>query len=59
MLKDTGNTAMQNDFKDILDEKKIAELATSKDAQEAFFGKDGLIVYSGPNRTPIPVLVER
>ncbi|MFO1259186.1 MAG: IS256 family transposase [Gammaproteobacteria bacterium] len=26
-----------------MDEKKIAELATSKDAQEAFFGKNGLI----------------
>lgn len=34
---------MQKYLKDILDEKKIAELATSKDAQEAFFGKNGLI----------------
>lgn len=34
---------MQKDLKDIIDEKKIAELATSKDAQEAFFGKNGLI----------------
>lgn len=34
---------MHKDLKDLLDEKKIAELATSKDAQEAFFGKNGLI----------------
>lgn len=34
---------MHKDLKDIIDEKKIAELATSKDAQEAFFGKNGLI----------------
>ncbi len=37
MLTDTGNTAMHKDFKDIIDEEKLAELATSKDAQEAFF----------------------
>lgn len=43
MLTDTGNTAMHKDFKDIIDEEKLAELATSKDAQEAFFGKEGLI----------------
>ena len=43
MLKDTGNIAMHKDLKDLLDDKKIAELATSKDAQEAFFGKNGLI----------------
>src|SRR5579872_5582696 len=43
MLTDTGNNAMQKDFKDIIDEKKIAELATSPNAQEAFFGKNGLI----------------
>lgn len=34
---------MHKDLKGIIDEKKIAELATSKDAQEAFFGKNGLI----------------
>jgi len=34
---------MHKDLKALLDEKKIAELATSKDAQEAFFGKNGLI----------------
>lgn len=34
---------MQKDLKDIIDEKKIAELATSPNAQEAFFGKNGLI----------------
>ena len=43
MLIDTGETAMDKDLKDLVDEKKIAELATSKDAQEAFFGKNGLI----------------
>jgi len=44
MLTDTGKLAMQKeDFKDILDEKKIAELAISPNAQEAFFGKNGLI----------------
>lgn len=43
MLTDTGNTAMHKDFKDIIDQEKLAELATSKDAQEAFFGKEGLI----------------
>jgi putative transposase len=43
MLTDTGNHAMQKDLKDIIDEKKIAELATSPNAQEAFFGKKGLI----------------
>ena len=43
MLTDTGYTAMHKDLKELLDEKKIAELATSKDAQEAFFGKNGLI----------------
>ena len=34
---------MHKDLKDLVDEKKIAKLATSKDAQEAFFGKNGLI----------------
>lgn len=43
MLTDTGNDAMQKDYKDIIDEKKIAELATSANAQEAFFGRNGLI----------------
>lgn len=43
MLTDTGYNAMQNNLKDIIDEKKIAELATSPNAQEAFFGKNGLI----------------
>lgn len=43
MLTDTGNLAMQKDLKEIIDEKKIAELATSPNAQEAFFGKNGLI----------------
>lgn len=43
MLTDTGNNAMQKDLKDIIDDKTIAELATSPNAQEAFFGKNGLI----------------
>ena len=43
MLEDTGKIAMHKDLKDLLDKEKIAELATSKDAQEAFFGKNGLI----------------
>ncbi len=43
MLTDTGNNAMHKDLKDIIDEKRIAELATSENAQEAFFGKNGLI----------------
>lgn len=29
MLTDTGNDATQKDYKGIIDEKKIAELATS------------------------------
>lgn len=33
---------MQKDYKDLIDEQKIAELATSPNAQEAFFGRDGL-----------------
>ena len=34
---------MTKDTKSIIDEETIAELATSPNAQEAFFGKDGLI----------------
>ena len=43
MLTDTGNNTMHKDLKNIIDENKIAELATSPNAQEAFFGKNGLI----------------
>lgn len=43
MLTDTGNNAMHKELKEIIDEKKIAELANSPNAQEAFFGKNGLI----------------
>ena len=39
----TGHDIMSKDTQLIIDQAKIAELATSKDAQEAFFGKDGLI----------------
>lgn len=34
---------MHKDLKDIIDENKIAKLAISPNAQEAFFGKNGLI----------------
>lgn len=34
---------MQKELKDIIDDKTIAELAISPNAQEAFFGKNGLI----------------
>ena len=43
MLMLTGSNTMSKNTKLIIDEEKIAELATSKDAQEAFFGKDGLL----------------
>jgi len=43
MLTDTGNNAMHKNLNDIIDEKTISELATSPNAQESFFGKNGLI----------------